>query len=84
MSFVESVTFQIITISYLPISNNGFPVGWLRIRFKRGFQPLLFVWLMASLLLCQAYMTNLLAHLVKIEHEKPPETFQVGKGSAYQ
>ncbi len=47
-----------------------------RERSARHFS-LLLLWLLLGNLLAQAYRSNLLAGLVKVEYEEQPETFQV-------
>ncbi len=77
-SLVDSVTFRAISLSYLPLANKSVPDKWIdAIKPIKSYLPVLMVWFVAGLVLSQAYTSNLLANLVKVEYERSPKVFQV-------
>ena len=65
-------------ISYATVTSQSLPQQTFNIRHHgRPHVVLLFTWLLTALLLTLFYSSNLLANLVKVEHEKPVDTIQV-------
>ncbi len=69
--------FGDISVSFIPLVSESVPDKWYKSRHIKPFFPILFLWILFGFILCQAYKGNLLANLVKVEYEKPLETFQV-------
>ncbi len=69
--------YRDISISFIPLVSESVPLRWFDDRNKNPHFVLLYMWLLLGATLAHAYKSNLLASLVKVEYEKPPETFQV-------
>ncbi len=75
-TWVPSTTFQLMSISAIPLISESIPLKWFNIRATGQGKLLLFLWLPLATVLSSAYESNLLSSLVSISYEKPLETFQ--------
>ncbi len=69
--------YRDLSISYIPLVSESVPHAWYHKKSKISYFFILYIWLLLGFLLAQAYKSNLLANLVKVDYEKPPATFQV-------
>ncbi len=72
----DFLSFTDVSVSYIPLVSESVPHKWFDSRHKKPYFPILFLWLLLGNVLSNAYRSNLLAVLVKVDFEKQPETFQ--------
>ncbi len=75
------INFKQISISYVPLISESVPLGWYKNREETSWYIIITTWLLCATVLSQAYESNLLASLVKVDLEKQPQTSQVIKKS---